>query len=341
MRGLRGWLNAPLAVIAGLAFSQARAQPADRFFRGKQISLVVGYNPGGSYDVYSSLAASALPRFIPGNPSIVVKHMPGVGGLKAANYLATQAPRDGLTFGMVSQAAALRQILGEAGIEYDARRLNWIGRLASAVEVTIARSDSGVRTLEDARRRELILAATSAGSTTDVMPRLMNKYGGTKFRIVKGYPGTTGATLAMERGEAEASHESADTLLFNKPRWIRDGFVSVIVQYALRRHPAFPDAPAMVEVARAPEERQILELFGGTAEVGRALVAPPEVAGERLTILRRAFDAMAADPAFRAEVAKRNLDLGPLSGEELQRVVAHTFDAPESVVRAAVAIATE
>lgn len=258
--------------------------------------------------------------------------MPGVGGLKAANYLAQQGSRDGLTLGVVSQAAALRQVIGEAGVEYDARRLNWIGRLAPSVEVTLVWRTSPVRTLADAALHETVLAATSAGSTTDFLPRLMNEFAGTKFKIVKGYPGTSGASLAMERGEVDGAHETIDTLLFSRPEWLRDKTVSVLVQYAQRRHPALPDVPAMVEVGANDEQRQILNLFGSTADVGRALVAPPDLPADRLETLRRGFDAMVADPGFRAEVAKRNLDLLPLSGEALQALIIGAMNVPPEVV---------
>jgi tripartite-type tricarboxylate transporter receptor subunit TctC len=323
---------ARLGLALAMASTPAMAQDAGAFFRGKQISLVVGYNSGGSYDLYASLAANALPRFIPGNPTIIVKHMPGVGGLKAANYLAQQGSRDGLTLGVVSQAAALRQVIGEAGVEYDARRLNWIGRLAPSVEVTLVWRTSPVRTLADAALHETVLAATSAGSTTDFLPRLMNEFAGTKFKIVKGYPGTSGASLAMERGEVDGAHETIDTLLFSRPEWLRDKTVSVLVQYAQRRHPALPDVPAMVEVGANDEQRQILNLFGSTADVGRALVAPPDLPADRLETLRRGFDAMVADPGFRAEVAKRNLDLLPLSGEALQALIIGAMNVPPEVV---------
>jgi tripartite-type tricarboxylate transporter receptor subunit TctC len=328
------------AVVAAAAFVAPPASAQD-FFRNRQITLVIGYNPGGSYDVTATIAARFLPRFIPGEPTVVAKFMPGVGGLKAASYLASQASRDGLTIGMVSQAVALKQVLKDATVEYDARAFAWIGRLAPAVEVTIASRASGVRTLEDAKRRDVVLAATSAGSTTDLMPRLMNRFAGTRFKIVKGYPGTTGATLAMERGEADASHATADNLLFGKPQWLRDGVVSVLVQYAQRRHPAFPDVPAMVDVATNARDRSVLELFGGTADVGRALMTPPDVPPERLAILRRAFDAMVADPAFRHEFATRNLELIPLRGAELQALVTRTLDAPADVAQQAMEIAAQ
>ena len=333
--------RAAFALMA-CAFGQTtRAQSPESFFRHKQLSLIVGYNPGGSYDLYGSLAANAFSRYIPGNPTVVLKYLPGFGGLKAANYLQTQAPRDGLTVALIAQSAALRQTLGEPGIEFDVRKLSWIGRLASAVEVTLAWHTSPVKTLADARTHETVLAATSAGSTTDIFPRLMNQFAGTKFKIVKGYPGTTGAALAMERGEVEGAHETLDTLLFSKPDWLRDKKVSILVQYALQRHRAFPDVPAMIDVARTAQERQLIELFGSTAEIGRALVSSPDLPPGRLEILRRAFDAMVADPAFQNEVQQRNLDLGPMTGEQLQARVAQSLEVPRDVVQKAIAISAQ
>lgn len=332
-----------LTIIMASNVSQlpACAQTAEPYFHNKQISFIVGYNPGGSYDLYSSLAVSTLQRFIPGNPSLVLKHMPGFGGLKAANYLQAQAPRDGTTIAMISQAAALRQSLGEPGIEFDAAKLNWIGRLATAVEVTVVWHKAGIMNLEDAKKREVVLAATAAGSTTDILPRLMNLVAETKFRVVKGYQGTTGGSLAMERGETDGAHETIDTLLFHKREWLSEKKVAVMVQYALQRHPKFPDVPAMVDVARTEQERQILALFGSTAEVGRAIVAPPDMPREVVVILRRAFDAMVADLSFRADIARRNLDLGPLTGEVLQELIVETLNTSRPIIQQAIAISVQ
>lgn len=333
MQGVMAALT--LAILA----TAARGEDGGTFYQKKRIALVVGYNPGGSYDLNANLAASWLPRFIPGNPAFVIQHMPGVGGLKAANFLFNQAPRDGLTIGIVSQASALRQAVRDPAVEFDARRLNWIGRLATSVEVTVVGRGSPARTLDEARRREIVLAATSAGSTTDFMPRLMNEFAGTKFRVVMGYPGTTGALLAMQRGEVDGAHETADYLLFDKRDALRDGDLSVLVQYAARRHPALPDAPAMVEVARSDEDRRVLGLFASTAEIGRALVAPPDLPAERVAILRNAFAAMVADPAFQAEMKARNLELQPMSGDALQAMIRETLDLPAPVVARAIKLA--
>lgn len=331
------------AVLAALMAGPAvgHCETAEEFFKGKQISLIVGYNPGGTYDLYSRLAASVLPRYIPGNPAIVPRNMPGVASVKAANYLHNQAPKDGLTIGMVGQQLALTQALRDPAVEYDMRAFNWLGRFTPVVEVTIVWHTVPVKTIEDAMTRETTLAATSAGSTSDSMPLLMNKLAGTKFKIVRGYPGTTGSILAMERGETEGAHATLENLLFGKADWLRDRTISVLVQYAQARHPAFPNVPAMVEFGKSGEDKQVLALYGSTADIGRALMTPPGIPADRLAVLRRAFSAMLADPAFKAELEKRNMEFGPMRGEELQNLIRATLDIPPAVTARAIALGRE
>jgi tripartite-type tricarboxylate transporter receptor subunit TctC len=332
-------LLAALAMV--LIGAAAHCETAEEFFRNKQISLIIGYNPGGTYDLYSRLAATLLPRYIPGNPTIVPKNMPGVGSVKAANYLFGQAPKDGLTIGMIGQQLALTQALRDPTVEYDMRQFNWLGRFTPVVEVTVVWHTSPVKTIEDASKREATLAATSAGSTSDSMPGLMNRLAGTRFKIIKGYPGTSGSILAMERGETEGAHATVENLLFGKADWLREKTISVLVQYAQERHPAFPNVPAMVEFGRTTEDKQVLALFGSTAEIGRSLMTPPGIPADRLAILRNAFAAMVADPAFKAEIEKRNMEFGPMSGEELQKRIADTLDVPPTVVSRAIALSRE
>jgi tripartite-type tricarboxylate transporter receptor subunit TctC len=307
----------------------------------KPISLIIGYNPGGSYDTYSRLAAAWLPLYLPGHPTIVPKNMPGVGSVKAANYLFTQAPDDGTVIGMIGQALALDQALGSSAVQFDMRKFKWIGRFAPSVENTIVWHNSPTKTVQDAMHRETLLAATSAGSTTDIMPRLMNRIVGTRFKVIKGYPGSAGAALAMERGEVDGTHSSVADLLFVNPKWLRDREVSVLVQYAQHRHPEFPDVPAMVEFAKTESDRELLSLFASTAELGRALVAPPGIPADRLAALRSAFASMIADPAFKQEVAKRKMELGPIPGAELQALIQETLEISPAVAARAVAISNE
>jgi tripartite-type tricarboxylate transporter receptor subunit TctC len=326
-----------LAALTG----HARSESAEEFFKGKQMTLVVGYNPGGSYDVYSRIAASILPKYLPGNPVIAVKHMPGVASVKAANFLYHQAPKDGLTIGMVGQQLALTQALRDAAVDYDMRQFGWLGRFTPIVEVSLTWHTSPTRTIADAMKRETVMAATSAGATTEIMPGLMNKLAGTKFRIVKGYPGTTGTILAMERGETEGAHATLENLLFGRPQWLREKTVNVLVQYAQTRHPAFPNVSAMVEFGQSDVDKAVLNLFGSTAELGRALMTPPEIPADRLTVLRRAVDAMLADPAFKEEMEKRNLEFGPMSGDDMQKVIQRTLDVSPAVIERSIALSRQ
>ena len=220
---------------------------------------------------------------------------------------------------------AVEQLLKNPAVQYDVAKFDWLGRLTSAVEVTVVWHTVPVKTIQDAMSRETLLGATSAGGTSDGMPKLMNKLAGTKFKLVMGYPGTTGAMLAMERGEVEGSHATAENLVIGKPDWLRDKTVSVLVQYSEQRHRAFPDVPAMVELGKTAEDKQILALFGNTAEIGRAILTPPDVPKDRLALLRRAFDAMVADPAFIAEMESRKMEFEPLAGEDLQRRIQATL----------------
>ena len=321
--------------LAALIAAPASAQNAADFYKGKQISFIIGYNPGGTYDLYSRLAATHLSRHIPGQPTIVPKNMPGIASLKAASYLYSQAARDGTVIGMIAQSAALEQVLKNKAVQYDAAKFGWIGRLTTAVEVTVAWHTSPVKTIQDAMKQELVLGATSAGGTSDTMPSLMNKLAGTKFKIVLGYRGTTGAMLAMERGEVAGSHATAENLVVGKPDWLRDKKISVLVQYSTERHPAFPDVPTMVELGKTQEDKKILALFGNTAEIGRAIITPPEVPPARIAVLRKAFQEMTKDERFLAEMKQRKMEFDPMSGEELERRIKETLDIPPALAEKA------
>jgi len=323
---------------AAVLASPATANAVESFYKDNTISIVIGYNPGGTYDLYARLAARHMQKHIPGNPAIVPRNMPGVGSITAANHLYQQAARDGSVIGVIGQGVALQQILKHRAVQYDARKFDWIGRLTNAVEVTIVWHTSPVKTIQDAMKREVVVGATSAGSSADTNHKLMNAIVGAKFRVVLGYKGTTGAILAMEQGEVEGSLAVVQNLLVRNRPWIDENKISVLVQYSLNRHPAFPDVPAMVELADNPEDRQILALYGSTAEVGRALMTPPDLPADRLAALQNAFNAMLEDPEFLEEVKKRNMELDPMSGPDLRKLIHDAFDiTPRAAERAAAA----
>ncbi|MCC6887607.1 MAG: hypothetical protein IT536_03650 [Hyphomicrobiales bacterium] len=326
--------------VVGLA-TPGTSETAEESFRGKQINLIIGYNPGGPYDVYSRLAATLLPKYIPGSPKIVPQNMPGVASAKAANFLYNQAPRDGLTIGVIGQQLPVTQALGDASVKFDMRQFNWLGRFTSGAEATVIWHTSPTQSIADATRRETTLASTSAGSSADSFPLLMNRIVGTRFKMIRGYPGVAGTVLAMERGETEGAHATLEQILFGKQDWLKQKIARVLVQYTLSRHPAFSDVPAMTEFGKTDLDRKVLALFGSTAEIGRAMMAPPGIPAERVAVLRRAFTTMLNDPAFRQEVEKRNLEYGPMPGEQLQKLISDALNISPDVIKHAIAMSRE
>ena len=224
-------------------------------------------------------------------------------------------------------------------VAYDMRQFGWLGRFTPIIEVSLTWHTSPTKTIDDAMKRETVMAATSAGATTDLMPSLMNRLAGTRFKIVKGYAGTTGTLLAMERGETEGAPRDA------REHPVRQGRTGCARRQStcwcsMRRRviPQFPSVPAMVEFGKTAEDKQVLDLFGSTAEVGRALMTPPDVPADRLAVLRRAMAAMLADPAFKAEMEKRNHEFGPMSGDDLQKLIEQTLDVSPAVIDRAIAL---
>lgn len=332
----------PVAFIALMAFAAvasvpARAETAEDFFKSKQINLIIGYNPGGTYDIYARLAANLLPKYIPGSPKIIPQNMPGVGSAKAGDYLYNQASRDGLTLGMIGQQLVVSQALGDATIKFDISKFDWLGRFTTGGELTAVWHTSPTKTLADAMKRETTVAVTSAGSSSDSLVQLMNRLAGTQFKVVRGYRGVAGTVLAMERGETEAGHATIEQLLYARKEWLREKKVNVLVQYAMTRHPAFADVPAMSEFGKTPIDKQVINLFAGAEEIGRTIVLPPGVPRDRLAVLRKAFDDAVKDPAFKQELEQRNLEFDPMPGAKVQERVAAMLGVSPEVIQAAIA----
>src|SRR5258705_11400104 len=321
-------------VAASLApVGHARAQDD---FRGKTITIVASFEAGGPYDFYSRLIARHLGAHLPGAPAVIVQNMPGAGGLRGANYLYNVAARDGTALGVVSQTVAVGQVLGTTpGIQYDARKYSWIGRINSNVEVQHTWHASGIRSIEDAKRREVVLAGTGPTSSSVVMPRLMNELIGTRFKVVTGFAGPTSAQLALERGEVEGIVKPWSSIKVGSADWLRDKKINLIVQYTRARHRELQDVPALVDLGQDESQPQIFALFAGGAALGTALLAPPGMPERTLMLLRQAFAQAMRDPALIEEVGKSGVDIDPLPGAELQRVVEATFViAPDVLERA-------
>lgn len=320
----------PVAALAATAWA-TRTQGAEPFYQGKTINYYVGFAGGGAYDFYSRVAARFLGRHIPGNPTIVVQNMPGAGSLQAAGFLYWNAPRDGTAIGTISASVALEEALHAPGVRYKAARFTWIGRITESLEVLAGRSDS-VKTIADAKRIEVTIASTGAGSPSEAYPRLLNALAGTRFRLISGFASSPQGMLALERGEVDAVQSSWDTLRRSRQDWLNSRYVSILYQCATERQPELPYVPTTVELGLTKEARNVLAFYTAGAEVGQSILAPPGIPAERAAMLRAAFDALLKDPDFLTEVAKTEVALRPASAAALDKTVAATTDAPSAII---------
>ena len=321
------------ALAAALAFAgEATAEDAASFYAGKSIELVIGYPPAGSNDIYGRIAARHLGKYIPGQPSIVVRNMPGAGSLVAANHIYNRAPKDGTVLGVVSAGIPLQARLGQPQARFEPGKFFWIGRIQSSSSVTMVWRTSKIMSLDDARRSELVLSATGAGSTGSLYPNVMNEVLKTRFKLVQGYKGTHEAMLALERGEAEGHSTTWEAVKSVNMRWVKEGLVRIIVQHGLHRAPDLPDVPTSVDLAASPEDRAVMRAIMGAAEIGKAYFTTPEVPADRVAALRRAFAAMLKDEAFIEEVKKVHGDIEPMTGEAMQSLIGELDTFPQAVI---------
>ena len=323
---LRQALAAALLVLS--AGSSAAQQ---EMFAGKTITIYVGYTAGGSYDLYGRLAARHLGAHLPGHPAVVVQNMPGAGSLKAANYLYEVAPRDGTALGVVVESTALEQALANPAAQYDAAKFTYVGRLATSNNVFMMWHSAKVQSLEDAKRAAALLAGTGPGSIAETIPRLTNALIGTRFKLISGYPASTEAMLAMERGEVDGSSSSWAAVKVGKQDWLKDRKIRIILQTTPERSPELPDAPSLGEIGSSAQDRQVFALYASGSAIGRSLIAPPGLAAERLAALRAGFDAMVKDADFIADVGKLDVELDPLPGAAVAQLIEKTLSVPAAV----------
>jgi tripartite-type tricarboxylate transporter receptor subunit TctC len=310
-----------LAMVLGLA-GRSAAQTPEQFYNGKSLDLEIGYPTGGSNDAYGRLLASHLGKHIPGNPTIVPRNSPGAGSFLAVNRVHSTLPKDGTVIGLGAPTLALDEKLGSQGVRFKTAELNWLGRVDSLINIVMMWKTSPVKTIADAQKIESTLSGTGAGSTVSIYPTVLNNVIGTKFKLVMGYRGSNEAMLAMERGEVEGHSTAWSAVKVAKPDWVRDKTVSIIVQFALKRHPELPDVPTAVELARNDDDRQVLSAIMNASEVGTAFFTGPGVPPDRLAALRHAFDETMKDPEFLGEAQRIRLGVTPMTGEELQKLVA-------------------
>ncbi|HEY2227861.1 MAG TPA: hypothetical protein VGI22_09000 [Xanthobacteraceae bacterium] len=317
---------------AACLLGPAAADPVEDFYRGKQIKIYIRAAPGGNYDIYSRLIGRHIGRFLPGNPSVLPINMPGGGGLVALNYVANVAPRDGTVLTMITQSFPMDQALGlDRNLKVDMRVLNWIGNMSDTNEFFYTAKSSPTRTLEDARRRETPVAATGAGSIMTQLAAVYNNMLGTRFKVIYGYPSGPDMSLAMERGEVEGRSTSNPQVLGSSKAEVAAKY-NFLIQAGMHRYPDYEEVPLLRELASTAEQQAVFDFVSEAVVIARPIVTNPEVPPERVAALRRAFDAVMADPLMRAEARRENLDIGTRSGEELQGLIAAMLNTPPAIL---------
>ncbi|MEA2907753.1 MAG: hypothetical protein QOI12_5140 [Alphaproteobacteria bacterium] len=323
---------AALALACLVAAGDAKAQD---FYAGKSINLYIGQGPGGGYDLYGRLVARHIGRFIPGNPLIVPQNMPGAGGLKVANYLYQAAAQDGTALAISAEAVALEQALEGPGIDYDATRFGWVGRMTASASIFFTWHAARVKTIVDARRYESVFGSTGITGITGYTPRALNRLAGTKFKVVTGYNGSADVLLAMERTEVDGGFALWPEFKQQKAEWLRDRKVNILYIVAAKRAADLPDVPTTGELGETNEGREILRFLGSTSEVGRALFTTPNVPPERVAQLRQSFLAMSQDAVFQQDAEKAGLRIDALPGDDLQKLVGGVVGFPKALVERA------
>ncbi len=332
-RSLKCLLSA--AALAGaLSASVAAAQSPADFYKGKQVRLVVGFGAGGGYDLISRILAKHMGEHMAGKPVFIVQNMVGAGGVTAANNVYNVSAKDGLTVAAVNQGAAMYQLLGGDGAQYDPAKFLWIGSISSSNNVAFAWiGTSGVKTIADAKTKEVLVGGSGVISDANIYPNAMNALLGTKFKIINGYTGTNETNLAIERGELHGrGGGSYASLMAQKADWVKDGKVAILVQVGTEKEPDLPNVPLLTELATGEESKQIAALVSMPVAIGYNHWVAPGTPADRVKALRDAYGATAKDATFVSDMEKGGFDVRYRSGEELDALVQSAAKIPKPVL---------
>lgn len=321
-------------IVAAVA-NDAVAQSTADFYKRTEISMYVGSGPGGGFDAYARTLARHYGRHIPGTPNIVVKNMPGASGLKAINYIYGVAPPDGSAVLASFNAVVLDSLYGKPGVSFDPRELSWIGSIGKQTGTCLTWHTVPVKTIEDARTRQVLVGATGADSTPNIFPKLLNAMVGTKFKIIEGYT-TPDLRLAVERGEIEGLCGIAwETHMASVPSWIIDKKVNFLLQLGLEKSAHLPGVPMAMDMIKDPDDRKVWELLVIPQEFGRPFVAPPKVPADRIAALRTAFAETMTDAAYLADAEKTKQFVDPIDAKEIEALIQRAYAEPKEIVKRA------
>lgn len=322
----------------GGAFNRAEAQSVDSFYRGKQITLLVGSGAGGGYDVYARTFGRHFGKYVPGQPAIVVKNLPAAGGMAAANTLFNQSDKDGLTIAAHTNGIAMDPLFGNAAAKFDGRKFNWLGSIGKLQNVCAVWHEHPIKNIEQARTREFTAAGAGATSNTVIVPRILNALLGTKIKVIAGYEPGQGDVIALESHEVDSVCGLAwSTIKASRGHWIKEKKINILVQMAIEKLPELPDVPGALELVSG-ENQKVLELILIRQEMGRPFAAPPGVPADRVQALRQAFEATLKDESFLDEARQAQLDIEPLTGQRIDDLLAGAYAAPRAIIEKAAAL---
>ena len=323
--------------LAALALTlSASAANAQGFYQGKTLEIVVFGAAGDSYDTLSRLVGRHIGKHLPGNPTVIVRTMPGAGGIVVANHLYNLAARNGTVIGMLDQSIFETQLFSPGSVKADVRKMNWIGRVISNNAGLYSWHAATVKRIEDSYTQELIVS--SSGRASQIRWTMLKNLVGVKFKLITGHKGATEGLLGMERGEVDAVSMPWTVFRVLRADWLRDKKVNVLLQTGLDKAPDLPDVPRLIDLGRDAEQRTILELFSQSEKIGRSFTAPPDMPPERVAELRAAYAATMQDADFLADANVANVELDPMSGADLQAIIAKFFDHPRALVAKALAL---
>jgi len=323
-------------IVAGAGASMfsatAQADAVSDFYKKTRLKVVIGYSPGGGYDRGGRVVARHLNKYIPGNPKMLVQNMPGAGSMRSLNWMYTKGPKDGSALVHFHPAAMREAYIGAAGARFDPRKFYWLGSYTQGSSTLFVRADSGIKTIQDAMKKQVIIGATSPRSGGGVYPRILNQILGTKFKVVVGYGSTGESTLAMERGEVEGIGAWSWTQLRGrKPKWIKNKFVNVLMLLTIKRRADLPGVPTPLEIAKTKGDREVLEAILTWETINRPFAAAPGIHPERGAALRKAFGTMVTKKDFVKDIELASLDVNPVSGEDAEKLLARIYAYPKDV----------
>jgi tripartite-type tricarboxylate transporter receptor subunit TctC len=327
-------LSAALAAATISTAFTGHAQSIEEFYKGKTIQMMIGYGPGTGGDLYARVLSRHIGNHIPGKPSVLLQNMPGAGGLTAVNQLYNVAPKDGTVIGYGPRGLFINPLYGMEEARFEAVKFTWLGSMSKETSMCVTWHGSDIKTIEDAKKREVPVGSVGAGGSSYQFPILLNGLFGTRFKPLLGYPSSAAIFLAVERGELDGQCSfSWGTIKSAYPQWIEKKYLNYLLQLAVKKNPEIPDVPLVMDLAKDDETRQVLILMFADQEMGRPVAAPPGIPADRAEALRAAFAATMTDRAFLDDASKSGASIdSPISGREVESVITSIYASPKPVI---------